>query len=130
MRKAIVKNGKVVNVVEVKKSDDWTAPDDCEAVNHETAGIGWTYEDGELIEPEQVINQKPDLRPEWEKSRSALYAEKEASGDLPATIQENIDELWKALETAELHGIELPPRSSSIIRQRRAVKTKYPKEGN
>jgi len=63
----------------------------------------------------------------WRKKREDAYKEKEISGDIPSNAQDNIDEIWKALEAAELHGANLPPKASSIIRHRRVVKTKFKK---
>lgn len=79
------------------------------------------FEDNAPPEP-----QIPD-EPAYVVARREAYLAKEAVGDLPATPDDNIDELWKALETAELNGTELPPSASSIIRHRRAVKNAYPK---
>lgn len=64
---------------------------------------------------------------DYQEKRAADYKRKELSGDLPSNIEEQFDELWKALEAAEINGTELPPSASSIIRHRRAVKNKHPK---
>ena len=63
----------------------------------------------------------------WDIKRRRAYEAKELAGTLPATLQENIDELWKALEVLETNGTELPAKVTSIITQRRAIKVKYKK---
>lgn len=62
----------------------------------------------------------------YREARRKAFEEHEG---LPDDVWGNIDEIWKALETAELHGMELPKSASSIIRIRRAIKTKLPPEG-
>lgn len=81
-------------------------------------------------EIEELENRRAESKKEKEhyafKRRDAFLA-KEDSGELPVTIHDHFDAIYKALEAAELNGTELPPEMSSIIRIRRAIKTKYPK---
>ena len=68
---------------------------------------------------------KHELRQkDYRRLREKAYEDHEG---LPNDVWGNIDELWKALEAAELNGTELPPSASSIIRIRRRIKTDIPK---
>lgn len=118
--KALIFDNKVVDVQEkefpVHKDMKWVdAPKGCE--------VGWPVKNGKPVAP--VIEEKIET---YADKRRQAFMEKEAKGDLPLTVEDQFDEIWKALETAELHGAELPPSASSIIRVRRAIKTQIKKE--
>lgn len=51
MRKAVIKNGIVENVIIA--ADDFAPPDGCVLVESNEAGPGWTYSDGKFTEPER-----------------------------------------------------------------------------
>lgn len=60
--------------------------------------------------------------------RVNAYRDKELDGTMPTDVHQNIDELWKVFQYLELKGLDLPTKASSIIRERQAVKNKFPKE--
>lgn len=51
MRHVIVRNNKVINVIEWDGTATWTSPDDCIVAQHVTASIGWDWNDGAPTDP-------------------------------------------------------------------------------
>jgi len=127
IRKAIIKGGEVVNVVLVNPDDKWTPPKGHKVIEHETASVGWLYEDGKLIPPHDEVPVHPDDRPEYVKARQHAFTVAESSGDLPATVRDNIDEIWKALGALQDQGISLPSEAERIIAVRVGIKEENPK---
>ena len=59
-------------------------------------------------------------------NRKELYEKNEMSGTLPGTPQDNIDEMWKALD-ALASGDNLPAKAVNIIRIRKVIKALFRK---
>lgn len=51
MRYALITSGLVINVIEWDGETEWTTPEDCTLVQSDTAGPGWTYEEGVFTPP-------------------------------------------------------------------------------
>lgn len=64
---------------------------------------------------------------DYRELRAEEYARQEDAGELPSNI-ESIDLFYRTFEYLELKGIDIPKELSSVIRKRRAIKNKYPKE--
>lgn len=125
IRKAIVKGGEVVNVVLVNPDDEWTPPEGHKAIEHETASVGWLYQDGQFTPP--ATPRHIDDRPEYVKARQNAYKLAEKRGDLPATVHDALDEIWKALGALQEQGINLPDETERIIAVRVGIKEENPK---
>lgn len=116
--KALIFKGKVVDLAKkefpVAPGMEWvTAPRGCQH--------GWLYQDGEFTDP----TPPPDEQDARELRRRA-FNDAEAAGELPVTAQDNIDEMWKALE-ALAAGDNLPGAAVDIIRTRKDIKARFPK---
>lgn len=91
------------------------------------AGLVW---DDESKKPSQstLDQQYADYRAksEYKRLRAAAYSEMEKAGVLPATVADQLDEVWSALESLKITG-ELSPRAAEIIETRRGIKNKFKK---
>lgn len=73
-----------------------------------------------------VILDKETSDMAYKALREDAYYAKEKSGELPATPQDNIDEIWNALEALKASGVTLSLEASAIITHRREIKDLYP----
>lgn len=60
MRWAVVQDGTVVNVIEWDGIKPYQAAHGTTLVQHDEVGIGWTYENGELVAPIIEVVNNPD----------------------------------------------------------------------
>ena len=63
MRWAIVINGVVVQVIAWDGKATYQPPAESTRVQHDRGNVGWTYVDGELVEPEPVPEPEPGEAP-------------------------------------------------------------------
>jgi hypothetical protein len=99
MRRAVIKNGKVVNVI---LAPEWFTLPDCELVTLEVTspvGIGWTYDRANFYQPEVDPEAEPDFPPgEPQPSLEELIAD--LRQELTA-VKAELDELKSHLGLGE-----------------------------
>lgn len=66
------------------------------------------------------------LQKPYDERRRELFEEKEKEGELPGSVHDNIDEMWKALDALSA-GDNISFRAVDIIRVRNKIKARFPK---
>lgn len=62
MKYAVINaNGHVVNIIELDADAKWTPPDNHTVAQSDTASIGWTYINGNLIAPPAPVTPPPTI---------------------------------------------------------------------
>ena len=61
MRKAIIKDGIVVNTIEIDEGANWAPPKDCLLVETDTGSRGDIWDNGKFIKPEPIERELSPL---------------------------------------------------------------------
>jgi hypothetical protein len=73
MKKAVIKDGKVINIVKLEAKAKWTPPEGCTLVNADGANLGDTYKDGKFTTPKKGKKERPkSLKEELEDIKTRL----------------------------------------------------------
>jgi hypothetical protein len=121
MRYAVIKDNKVINVVE--SSEEEFTQYKCDIVASNTAQVGDIYDSGTFVPAERRAPV-----PNYVVNRRIGYRKKELEGTLPKRNSDNFSELWKAVQAIAISGIVMPESVQNILDERKAVQDENPKE--
>lgn len=111
-RLAILKKDVVVNVVVIEDGADWEPPKGHEAIESDTASVGWLYQNSQFKDP--VEKERP-VPLTYTENRAAEYP----------PIGDQLDALMKWIATE--NEFTVPDELKSIAMKCMSVKAKYPK---